>query len=133
MEDLPKFISFFLRIFNEKYGKNITGLDDASLWIFNSYSWPGNLRELKNCLERAAVVCEDKIIRVSDLPDSIANSDTASVVRLGSSQSYRREYLTDAIATALRKTNGNKSEAAKMLKVTRRTLYNWIRDLNLDS
>jgi len=133
MEDIPDLINLFLRFFCQKYGKKITNLDDAALWIFNSYTWPGNIRELKNCLERAVVVCENSTIRVSDLPDSIASSDAGSVPEEGSSQSYRREYLMSAIVAALRKTNGNKSAAARILKVTRRTLYNWIRDLNLDS
>ncbi len=132
MEDLPELISLFLGLFNAKYKKTIKGMDDAALWILNSYNWPGNLRELRNCLERAAVVCEETLIRASDLPDSIASADVDSALSTGSSQSYRREYLTNAILAALRKTNGNKSEAAKILKVTRRTLYNWIRDLNLE-
>jgi DNA-binding NtrC family response regulator len=132
MEDLPDLISLFLRLFGEKYGKNLVGLDDETLWVLNSYTWPGNLRELRNCLERAVVVCDESKIRVSDLPDSIANADPESDLQGVSSQSYRREYLTSAVVAALRKSSGNKSEAAKMLRVTRRTLYNWIRDLNLD-
>jgi len=132
MEDLPELVSLFLALFNAKYRKKIAGVDDAAQWILNSYRWPGNLRELKNCLERAAVVCEETSIHPSDLPDSIASADADSAISDGSSQSYRREYLTNAILAALRKTNGNKSEAAKVLKVTRRTLYNWIRDLKLE-
>jgi two-component system response regulator AtoC len=131
MADLPILIDSFLKTFNRKYGKNIAGLEEAAFEILNAYNWPGNLRELKNCLERAVVVCEQSQIRASDLPDSIAASPTVSVLGPGSSHSYRKEYLIEVIKTTLRKTNGNKSEAAKALNVTRRTLYNWIRDLNL--
>ena len=132
IEDIPELIHFFLHLFNKKYNKNIIKLDDEALWVVNSYTWPGNVRELRNCLERATVVCEQDVIGLSDLPDSIASSDSGHVVQVEPNLSYRREYMTNAIKAALRKTNGNKSEAAKILKVTRRTLYNWLNDLNIN-
>jgi transcriptional regulator with PAS, ATPase and Fis domain len=132
LEDLPDLIHFFVDAFNEKYNKKIEGLDDSASWIISSYNWPGNIRELKHCLERAVVVCEDSIIHVADLPDSIINSETKMDASEMPTQHFKKDYLRNVIQATLKRTGGNKSEAAKALRVTRRTLYNWIHDLNLD-
>jgi two-component system response regulator AtoC len=132
LEDLPDLIHFFVDAFNEKYNKKIEGLDDSASWIISSYNWPGNIRELKHCLERAVVVCEDSIIHVADLPDSIINSETKMDASEMPTQHFKKDYLRNVIQATLNRTGGNKSEAAKALRVTRRTLYNWIHDLNLD-
>ncbi|MGA2479617.1 MAG: sigma-54 dependent transcriptional regulator [Spirochaetia bacterium] len=130
MEDLHALIDFFLKKFNEKYGKAITQIDERAHLVLSSYAWPGNVRELKNCIERAVVVCDEQVIQSTDLPDSILNSEEKVDIR-EPSLSYRAEYMREIIFAALKKTNGNKSEAAKELRITRRTLYNWIQELDL--
>jgi two-component system response regulator HydG len=132
-DDLPAFIGLFLGLFSAKYGKAIAGLDESATWILNSYEWPGNIRELKNCLERAIIVCDGSKIGVSDLPDSIAGAAISPEPEIDSVLDGRREYMKESIQAALKRTNGNKSEAAKVLKITRRTLYNWIRDLGMEA
>lgn len=143
--DIRELTHFFLDRFNRKYGKNITGVDEGVLNVFKAYSWPGNIRELKYTIERAVVVCEDECLFLSHLPDSLNKetrdeepvvvvSGVASISREGMPRSiteYRNDYMRKVILNALEKTGGNKGEAAKLLNISRKTLYNRMKELSI--
>ena len=88
-----------------------------------SYDWPGNVRELENVLERAVILCKDRLIRPQDLPSHIAprrSERNTLKVPLGTPMREIREMVIDQ---TLEITNGNKEKAAKILGVAARTIY----------
>jgi two-component system response regulator AtoC len=136
IEDIEDLSIFFLRVFLEKYHKNIEGFDDETLSIFKKYSWPGNIRELKNCIERAVVICDGGFILPKHLPDSVYKKDNADSYFTHLSphsiiEDYRENYTRNIILDVLKRVKGNKTEAAKILKVSRKTLYKWLEEHNI--
>jgi two-component system response regulator AtoC len=72
-EDIPDLVGFFIRNFNMKLGKNILGITPKALQVLKTYNWPGNIRELSNALERAALFCDAETIDIGDLPLDITH------------------------------------------------------------
>lgn len=135
-EDIEHLAKNFLFFFNKKYSRNIEGYSQESLSLLKRYSWPGNVRELKNCIERAVVVCNDKYVTPEHFPDSVNLKnevrDEASPTTLSSERDdYREDYTRRMLLEVLRKVDGNKSEAAKLMNVSRKTLYKWLRDYEI--
>lgn len=140
-EDIASLTDYFLDEYRQKYQKKLLGVTDEVRQIFLTYSWPGNIRELKYCIERAVVVCDSTKLSKADLPDniSIETNDLFAVEQpqenfksttLGD---YRNEYMKKIIIQALEKTNGNKQEAAKLLDISRQTLYNRMKELDIQN
>ena len=73
MDDLPEFVGFFVKAISQQRGLNITGVSTQVLNAFQAYSWPGNIRELHNVIERSSIFCEGDTIQISDIPADIAN------------------------------------------------------------
>jgi len=90
------------------------------------YEWPGNVRELENTLEHAFVICNNSIITVEDLPDELRVKKTTPYVN-----EKNNEY--NAILQALEKSQWNKTKAADLLGISRRTIYNKIKEYNIRS
>jgi two-component system, NtrC family, response regulator AtoC len=132
-EDISKFVYYFIDDFNCKYSKMIGRIESSALSALEDYSWPGNIRELKNCIERAFVVCEGDTITEEHLPDGILyyNKEPTDEVpkRLAD---YRANYMREIIIDALGKTKGNRSEAAKLLNISRKTLYLRMKELKIE-
>ena len=129
-EDLMIFAEFFLAKANEQLYKEVIGFSSEVVQIFQNYSWPGNLREMQNCVKRATLLTQGDFIEKNVLPSEFFQSKE---------QKLSNEFnlaLPDSekelILNALAKTQNNKSEAAKLLKITRKTLYNKIKlyDIN---
>ncbi len=137
LEDLPLLAAFFIDRFNGKYGKSVRELSPEALAIFRRYGWPGNIRELKNCLERAVVVCDDPTILPEHLPDSVCRLEEtgaggpASAGPSSLEDAYRTQYLRKVILEALARAGGNRIEAARLLKISRRTLYSRMKELDI--
>jgi Nif-specific regulatory protein len=135
-EDLEDLVRHFVGHYARKYHKTISDISDETLQILARYDWPGNIRELMNCLERAAVICEGSSILPEHLPDQIRTAQEiipAAPNRLISQQTedHKTAYLRKIILEALSKTHGNRSEAAKLLKISRKTLYNRMKELQI--
>ena len=129
-EDIPIFANHFLTTSNEELGKAVVGFDDAVMNIFKNYSWPGNLREMRNVVKRATLLCQHEFISPEDIPAELA---AAPVVPTIQDLALRREKNeVDLIREALAKCNNNKSEAARMLKIDRKTLYNKMKLYSID-
>jgi two-component system NtrC family response regulator len=123
-EDIPLLAQFFLGKYATRFGKELV-LDRQVLRALESYSWPGNIRELENLMERLAALTEDKRIGIADLPSFVASPVTLDedvVVNLppgGISLEKVEEHL---LREALRRSGWNQTKAAQFLKITRNTL-----------
>lgn len=129
LEDLVFFADYFLEKANTNLKKEVHGFSDAVWEVFNQYHWPGNLRELQNIIKRAVLLTVSDEVQLEALPKELVHPVNKPNTLEGFSKS---EFEKDRIIKALKKTNFNKSKAAKLLQVTRKTLYNRINHYNLD-
>ncbi|WKL46362.1 sigma-54 dependent transcriptional regulator [Flavobacterium pectinovorum] len=128
-EDLMVFADYFLEKANQQLNKEIIGFSPEVVDIFQKYSWPGNLRELQNCVKRATLLSRGDFIESDVLPAEFFQIQKQSSNAGNFSLS---ENEKEAIIYALSKAQNNKSEAAKLLKITRKTLYNKLKQYNID-
>ena len=123
-EDVPGLVDHFLGELKQPEGKNITGVDAECLEVLKSYRWPGNVRQLRNVIERALIVSRGPLITVADLPPDMkrtTGSSSSFELRLGMSlDDVERELIMRTIDF----TGGNKSRAAEVLGISLKTLYN---------
>lgn len=126
-EDLMIFADFFLEKANEQLNKDIIGFSSEVMTIFQNYKWPGNLRELQNIIKRATLLSQGDFIEKLVLPSEIFQAE-ASTEEAFSLSGNEKEMIINALA----KTQNNKSEAAKLLQINRKTLYNKLKLYNLD-
>ena len=125
--DLMVFADFFLEKANQQLNKNIIGFSKEVLTIFENYNWPGNLRELQNIIKRATLLSKDDFIERNVLPFEIFQTSNKNQNDFSLSENEK-----ETIINALSKTKNNKSEAAKLLKINRKTLYNKLSLYNLN-
>lgn len=128
-EDLMVFADYFLEKANQQLNKDIIGFSPEVVTIFQNYNWPGNLRELQNCVKRATLLTQGDFIESDVLPIEFFQAQKQP----GFSGSFSlSDNEKEAIIQALNRTQNNKSEAAKLLKITRKTLYNKLKHYNID-
>ncbi len=131
--DIMLFADFFLAQANRELGRNVKGFDSDTRRIFESYTWPGNLRQLKNIVKRATLLAMDDLIH----PDNLAEELTATTSPKSepsaapSMQLHNSDEERQRILDALQQTKYNKSKAAQLLGVDRKTLYNKIKQLGI--
>ena len=125
--DIFRFADLFIKHANADLGRDVIGLDDKASERIASYAWPGNLRELNNVMRRATLLAKGKHIGLSELERSMAPSTPTEPLAL-------HDELTEQqrIEAALRATGGNKSKAAQLLAVDRKTLYNKMKRYGID-
>lgn len=125
--DIFLFADLFIKHANADLGRDVIGIDDKASERIASYAWPGNLRELNNVMRRATLLAKGKHIGLSDLERSMAPSTPTEPLAL-------HDELTEQqrIEAALRATGGNKSKAAQLLAVDRKTLYNKMKRYGMD-
>ncbi|EOV4645409.1 sigma-54-dependent response regulator transcription factor ZraR [Escherichia coli] len=119
-EDIPLLAGHFLQRFAERNRKAVKGFTPQAMDLLIHYDWPGNIRELENAVERAVVLLTGEYISERELPLAIAGTP----IPLGQSQDIQPlvEVEKEVILAALEKTGGNKTEAARQLGITRKTL-----------
>ena len=100
-------------------GRSIIGFDISATELLQGYSWPGNIRQLKNVIKRATLLANDNYIKAKDLNIVIPNETSRPL--------FDREDEKSRITDALRRTGNNKSKAAAFLGIDRKTLYNKLR------
>jgi len=127
-EDLMLFATHFLDKANTELEKNILGFSDETLKKFEEYPWPGNLRELQNTIKRAVLLTSGKLVEVDVLPSKIAERTPEDEK---SFSLFKNENEKEMILNALKKTKGNKSKAARILDIDRKTLYNKLKQYGI--
>lgn len=127
-EDLMLFANHFLDLANEELGKEIVGFDDATTQLFLRYSWPGNLRQMKNAVKYATLLATGKFITLKELPDELTSTSIASADVTLKSASHEQEL----IRKALQESGNNKTKAAQLLGIDRKTLYNKLKLYKLE-
>ncbi len=128
-DDILLLCDHFINNFNMIYDKNIKTISDEVKDFFLKHNWPGNIRELKNCIERAIIFCEGDLICPNDLPTQYSELLEDFVIEDYNVvfSNLNKEIILDALA----KTKGSKHKAAELLKINRRTLYNRMKKLGL--
>ncbi len=151
-DDIMLFADAFLASTNQELNKNVTGFSDEVIEDFMNYEWPGNLRELKNVIKRATLLADDDTIEEKVLPFEIANyqklreldgdfaapaatpaasSQDADGDANPSLKTVANEAEYDMIMQVLRQVNYNKSKAARLLNIDRKTLYNKMKQFDM--
>ncbi len=132
-EDIPILVSHFINKFNNKLGKNITGIEDEALSILMDYDFPGNVRELENIMERAFILCEGGKITSKDIVirETKGRIPKKNILSGKALSGKLKDIERNAIMEALLKWDGNRTRAAEELGITRRTLLNKINEYNL--
>ena len=129
-EDIPLLIKHFLTLFNKSYNKNIEGISEDALKIFMIYPWPGNVRELQHAIEHAFVLCNSVVITLEDLPVEIREYSLQETPAPADRPKISALQAPD-ILQALVQTGWNKAKAARLLGISRPTLYQLIHLHNL--
>jgi two-component system response regulator HydG len=127
-QDIMVFATHFLAQANTDLEKDVEGFDQDVTNLFKNYDWPGNLREMKNIIKRSVLLEKSNIIHYDVLPAEMKGEQT----RQGDTFGYAKGNEEEAIKKALEKANYNKSKAAKLLDIDRKTLYNKLKLYNLD-
>ncbi|MCW5892490.1 MAG: sigma-54-dependent Fis family transcriptional regulator [bacterium] len=123
-DDIEPLVRHFIGICNQKLGRTVAGVSPQVLAIFLRYPWPGNIRELANVIERAMVVAKGSVILPEHLPPHIfetratPNGDAPALPELSLEAAEREQILR-----ALQASGGKRIEAARLLGLSRRTLY----------
>ena len=131
MDDIPLLMHSFLREFNIENKKNIKGFDKASKAAMIKYNWPGNIRELKNAVESAVVMCTGDEIKIEDLPRALRSQGEEKVITIpiGITMDEAEKII---IQENLAANKGNKSKTADILGIGRKTLHRKLEELNIE-
>lgn len=138
LDVLPVMVSRFVREFADRAGRNIPGVSSAAIALLRAYDWPGNIRELRNVLERAVALRPAGVIDCEDLPQSIQNGGWSAAFP-GPDENQltlaRKKAAIEAahITEALQRNNNNRRRAAAELGISRMTLYNKLHRYGLGS
>jgi nitrogen regulation protein NR(I) len=148
-EDVPLLVRYFIEKYDQRLGKKVEGIEDEALELLVNYSWPGNIRELENLMERSVLFADGPLIQASALPDALrergaqASVPIAAVGPLGAiaapSGASMKEIVRQAqaelerelITRALEETGGNVTRAAKRLQISRKSLQVKMKELGL--
>lgn len=136
--DITIFANHFLEMANQELGKQIKGFDQAVTDVFMSYPWPGNIRELRNVIRRSVLLATGENISITSLPRELyINNGIAENQQEGSKSSEnlrdsKEKAEHDLILATLEKVRFNKSKAAKLLDIDRKTLYNKMRQYGIE-
>jgi PAS domain S-box-containing protein len=118
-DDIPLLIEHFRRKFNRKFGRQISGISSEVERMFLDYPWPGNVRELQNLMEHSFVRCRQRVITVENLPSEFLRYFESHPLSVDLSPEDEAEAIREALSQA----SGNKTEAARRLGMSRRTIY----------
>jgi DNA-binding NtrC family response regulator len=135
-DDIPLLVEHILRDLNAKHGKHVRGIGAEVLDIFMGHTWPGNIRELRNVLERASIMCEKDLITRACLPGEFGKnvskgpSDLSAIkFPVGTTvDAMERELILQTLGA----TGNNKTRAAELLGISLKTLHNKLKEYGGD-
>lgn len=122
-EELALLVKFFIDKHAQKFGKLVKSADDGYMKKLRTYGFPGNIRELENIVERSLILTTGTKLEAASLPSFGGGQDGGLSIR---------DNERDLIVKALKKTNGNKSKAAEILEISRRTLHNKLKEFDIE-
>ena len=129
-DDLPLLIQAFLGEFNERNNKNVTAVDATAMRIFEQYNWPGNVREVRNVIERAVILSQGEFVEPKHLPPLVTDSaDVAKPIVALEPGTTVEEAERRLILMTLEHTRDNKTRAAEILGISLKTLHNKLNKL----
>ncbi|MDR3201076.1 MAG: sigma-54 dependent transcriptional regulator [Spirochaetales bacterium] len=130
-EDIPLLAAAFLKEFSVENGKHIEGIEPKALSALYAYSWPGNIRELRNCMESSVVLCKSQTIGLEDLPPTVGDSNEGNSIKisLGTNMADAEKAIIMGTLGHLR---GNKSRAAEVLGIGRKTLHRKLKEYGME-
>src|ERR1700688_4249880 len=132
-EDVPDLVQLLLAEMSAKHGRKVSAVSEAVLNVFRNYSWPGNVREMRNTLERAVIVCDGAVIETRHLPPGFGqaplrtSADDPDAVRLGVGTTVEEEQRRLILKT-IESTSNNKTRAAEILGISLKTLHNKLKE-----
>lgn len=133
-EDIPEFIEYFIKEAADEIGSEVSGITEAAQSVLSSYDWPGNIRQLRNCIRTMVVMCDRKELDVQDVPPEIHHLKQLAASNRGP-KDLAGVSLNDlekqAIIDTLARNKNNRERAAKILGIGERTLYRKIKEYNL--
>jgi DNA-binding NtrC family response regulator len=129
-EDIPLLVAAFLKEFSQENGKPIEGIDPKARLALYNYSWPGNVRQLRNSIESAVVLSKSTTITIEDLPPNIKGETGGDTLRLPVGASLA-DMEKEVIRSTLVREGGNKSRTAEILGIGRKTLHRKIEEYGL--
>lgn len=127
-EDILLFANFFLDLANKELDKQLIGFDSKASQALINYHWPGNLRQMKNTVMRATLLAQNNFITLSELGDEILDVPSSNNSIALKDEATEKEHIIEA----LRQTGNNKSKAAQLLNIDRKTLYNKLKLYNIE-
>ncbi len=128
-EDVLPLVDHYVQVFNRQYGKSISSVSPEAVELLQGHPWPGNIRELRNCIERAVIFSESNELLVQDLPHQYLGAEPRSPK--SAYDKAQEELDRRTILEALQKNEGIKQKAADSLQMHRKTLYNKMKKLGL--
>ena len=126
LEDIPLLVKHFCKIYNKRFQKEIRGVTDDAMEAFMRYAWPGNVRELEHVIERAFVFCHGELININHIPPEILAFRIPKRISVTTATAE-----SERIMRMLEKTDWNRAKSARLLGISRKTLYKKIRKYNL--
>jgi DNA-binding NtrC family response regulator len=129
-DDIPLLMASFVREFSEENGKNIEAIEPKARMVLYNYGWPGNVRELRNCIESSVVMSKSSIITVDDLPPHIHTDSDQETLKIAAGSTLA-DVEREAIRATLAQQNGNKTRAAEVLGIGRKTLHRKLQEYGL--
>jgi two-component system response regulator HydG len=135
--DLLIFANHFLNLANRELNRSVERFDEGVINTFKAYSWPGNIRELKNVIRRAVLLTKSNVVTSETLPQGLIASQNTTLPEKSFVSDDLKEAIDkieyEKIKTVLEKVKYNKSKAAKILNIDRKTLYNKLKQYNIEN
>jgi Nif-specific regulatory protein len=133
INDIPVLTDFFIDKFNKRHGKNIKRITASAIDTLMVYHWPGNIRELENCIERACILSSDQVIRIHNLPASLQTAASSETMQSGTLDIIIGKMEKQIILDALISCKGNCAKASEHLGITERMMGIRIKKYDIDA
>ncbi len=127
-EDIPLFIEHFIALFNKKFNKQVSGVSDETLALFINHEWSGNVRELNHAIEHAFLLCQGDTLELEHFPKEMFSKQH---VQAPHSLQASRTLTRESLLSTLNSTQWHRTKTAKILKISRATLYNKLKEFGL--
>lgn len=132
LSDIPLLVDHFIQKANKKNGTSILRIASSALDALMIYHWPGNIRELENCIERAAIISYDQVIRIENLPPTLQTAESSNTFSKGTLQIIVEKVEKQIIIDCLISKKGNVLQTANQLSISNRKLGLRIDKYNID-